>query len=131
MKHLLYRLLLLTLTLALPLASWAQAPTLTGFAPGSGPLDASVTVTGTNLATATSLLVGAVPARLTGQSATQLTFAVTRPSTSPVFAGGASLTTNGTTALDVGFFATPAVTDVDGDGRLDLLVGNAAGNVQR
>ena len=33
--------------------------------------------------------------------------------------------------LDVGDLATPTVTDVDGDGRLDLLVGNNDGNVQR
>jgi len=33
------------------------------------------------------------------------------------------------TALDVGDFSAPSLTDVDGDGYLDLLVGNAAGTV--
>ena len=33
------------------------------------------------------------------------------------------------TAVDVGDFSAPSLTDVDGDGYLDLLVGNAAGTV--
>jgi hypothetical protein len=51
--------------------------------------------------------------------------------------GGASfgdlgpLITNGTASLSVGGLADPVVTDVDGDGLLDLLVGNNLGNIYR
>ena len=37
---------------------------------------------------------------------------------------------NGTTDLDAGDVSKPLVTDYDGDGKLDMLVGNVAGNVQ-
>ena len=59
------------------------------------------------------------------------TFVVARPSTSTVFPSLDLLTTDGSTALDVGSYATPTVTDVDGDGLLDLLVGQHSGNVTR
>ena len=45
-----------------------------------------------------------------------------------------NLTTNGTTAIslsNVGGYAAPAITDIDGDGLLDLFVGNSSGTVQR
>jgi len=45
-----------------------------------------------------------------------------------------SLTTNGTTAISmsgVNGYAAPAITDIDGNGLLDLFVGNASGTVQR
>ncbi len=45
-----------------------------------------------------------------------------------------NLTTNGTTALSlssVGGYAAPAISDIDGDGLLDLFVGNASGTIQR
>jgi len=45
-----------------------------------------------------------------------------------------NLTTNGTTAISVssiGGYAAPAITDIDGDGLLDLFVGNSSGTVQR
>lgn len=35
------------------------------------------------------------------------------------------------TTIDVGFTSKPQVTDIDGNGKIDLLVGNRAGNVQR
>ena len=59
------------------------------------------------------------------------TFVVARPSTSTVFPSLDLLTTDGSTALDVGLYATPTVTDVDGDGLLDLLVGGYDGYVTR
>ncbi|MBH8568925.1 VCBS repeat-containing protein [Microvirga sp. STS02] len=37
---------------------------------------------------------------------------------------------NGTTILDAGDVSKPLITDYDGDGKLDMLVGNYAGNVQ-
>ncbi|MDB5268581.1 MAG: hypothetical protein JWP58_1621, partial [Hymenobacter sp.] len=37
---------------------------------------------------------------------------------------------NGTTILDAGDVSKPLITDYDGDGKLDMLVGNVAGNVQ-
>ena len=45
-----------------------------------------------------------------------------------------NLTANGTTAISmsgVGGYAAPAITDLDGNGLLDLLVGNANGTVYR
>jgi hypothetical protein len=45
-----------------------------------------------------------------------------------------NLTTNGSTAIslsNVGGYAAPAITDIDGNGLLDLFVGNASGTVQR
>jgi uncharacterized protein (DUF2141 family) len=115
-----------------------------------------VTLTGQNLTDLTGVLVGEVPALFTVLSSTsaKLTvprqatsqkiravsaggpafsltaFGVTRPSPSAVFAS-AALTTDGTTALNAGDFSAPAVTDVDGDGLLDLLVGTFGGNVRR
>ncbi|GHB58136.1 FG-GAP-like repeat-containing protein [Persicitalea jodogahamensis] len=47
------------------------------------------------------------------------------------FPGGALLTTDGSTALDVGQYSSPAVTDVDGDGLIDLLTGSSDGEIVR
>ena len=47
-----------------------------------------------------------------------------------MFADLGLLTTNGTTALSVGG-AVPTVTDLDGDGLLDLLVGSYDGYIRR
>jgi hypothetical protein len=46
----------------------------------------------------------------------------------PVFTTGTALTAGGAT-LDVGDYASPTVADWDNDGVMDLLVGNAAGQV--
>jgi uncharacterized protein (DUF2141 family) len=134
-----------------------EAPTISGCTPASGPLETSVTVTGQNLTGLTSVLVGAVPARFTVSAPTTATvivprqavnqrlrisraggtalstqaFAVTRPHTTGGLLRLPNLTTDGTASLDVGDSATPTVTDVDGDGLLDLLVGNYDGNVRR
>ncbi|GAB3850074.1 hypothetical protein GCM10028822_14970 [Hymenobacter terrigena] len=55
-------------------------------------------------------------------------------STSNTTAGFSAATTiklaNGTTILDAGDVSKPLITDYDGDGKLDMLVGNYAGNVQ-
>jgi uncharacterized protein (DUF2141 family) len=60
------------------------------------------------------------------------TFVVARPSTSGIFASLGALTTDGTTALrTVNFYASPAVTEIDGDGLLDLLVGETNGTLTR
>ena len=132
-------------------------PVVTGISPGSGPLGTTLTLTGTNLTGLSSVLVGGVPAAFTPQSATQATavvprqatsqpvrvtnaigtglsaasFQVTRPSPSAVLPALGVLTTDGTAALDVGTIASPAVTDLDGDGLLDLLVGNNGGTLRR
>jgi hypothetical protein len=132
-------------------------PTITSLTPPSGPLGSTVTLTGQNLLGLTSVLVGEVPALFTVVSNTSVTltvprqatsqkvrvsnangtalsataFTVTRPSASSLFVGGAALTTNGSTTLDISDFSAPAVADVDGDGRLDLLVGDLYGNVRR
>ncbi|MBF9142260.1 FG-GAP-like repeat-containing protein [Hymenobacter properus] len=55
-------------------------------------------------------------------------------STSNTTAGFSAATTiklaDGTTVLDAGDVSKPLITDYDGDGKLDMLVGNYAGNVQ-
>jgi hypothetical protein len=38
---------------------------------------------------------------------------------------------NGTTAISVGTYAAPSITDIDGNGLLDLFVGNANGTIYR
>ena len=132
------------------------APTLTGLNPGRGPLGTTLTLTGTGFASLTSVQLGGVPATFTVQSATLATavvprqavdqrvrisapegialsataFQVARPSPSVVFPALGNLT-DGATVLDVNTYATPAVTDVDRDGLLDVLVGNDDGFVVR
>jgi uncharacterized protein (DUF2141 family) len=141
-----------------------EPPTLTGVAPGSGPVGTTLTLTGANLTGLSSVLVGEIPAAFTVTSPTSATatvprgatsqrvritrtmglasdqgtalsaaaFTVTQPSTSSSFAGGNVLFDPTNNAiLDVGAFAALAATDVDGDGLLDLLVGNQSGNVLR
>ena len=55
-------------------------------------------------------------------------------STNTTTAGFSTATTiklaGGTTDLDAGSVSKPLITDYDGDGKLDMLVGNVAGNIQ-
>jgi alpha-tubulin suppressor-like RCC1 family protein/uncharacterized protein (DUF2141 family) len=123
-------------------------PTITSFTPGSGPLGTPVMLTGTNLTGLTSVQFGGVPAVFSVQSATQATvivpaqavnqrirvtsptgtalsaaaFQVTRPSTSAVFPQLASVISTAP-ANSSDFDLSPAVTDLDSNGRLDLIVG--------
>ncbi|MGI4872848.1 MAG: beta strand repeat-containing protein, partial [Janthinobacterium lividum] len=132
-------------------------PAISSFSPPSGPLGTVVALTGTDFTGLSSVLVGESPALFTVVSNTSATFTVprgatsqkvrvsnasstglsataftvTRPSASTIFPGGANLTTNSTANLNVGTNAAPAVMDVDGDGLLDLLVGNSDGIVAR
>ena len=141
----------------LPLLAAAQAPLVSTFSPGSAPLGTTLTLTGANLTNLTSVQLGGVPAPFAVVNATQAlvtvprqavnqrlqvsspagtslsaaTFQVIRPSTSTTLPPAGPLTTDGSTALNAGSFAVLAVTDVDGDGLLDLLVGNQDGTVQR
>jgi hypothetical protein len=72
-----------------------------------------------------------------GTALSPTAFQVARPSTSLLFPAAANPTTDGTTPLrvvtatNVASRAAPAVTDVDGDGLLDLLVGDSEGYVSR
>jgi uncharacterized delta-60 repeat protein len=72
--------------------------------------------------------------RLSSEGGTALSpaaFQVTRPSASPTLTGGGPLTTDGTTAIKTAEWAAPAVTDLDGDGLLDVLVADLSGFVTR
>jgi uncharacterized protein (DUF2141 family) len=135
----------------------ALSPTLTSLSPAAGPLGSTLTVDGTNLTGLTSVRLGGVPARFTPVSATRFTavvprgavnqkvsattpggtaltasaFQVTRPSNNTAFPGLGNLTTDGTTTLSTDRFAAPTLTDLDGDGLLDLLVGSVYGRVNR
>ncbi|MBC7448488.1 MAG: VCBS repeat-containing protein, partial [Hymenobacteraceae bacterium] len=139
----------LALFLLAPFAALAQAPTITGFSPGTGPVGTVVTVTGTNLTSTTSVRFGELPAVFSVTSATQLTvtvprfasnqkFRVTTPAGSALSVTAFSVTHSSasnlypqvTTAfplLSAGFYSTPAIADLDGDGKLDLLIGNNDG----
>jgi hypothetical protein len=138
---------------------FVQAPALalSSLSPTSGPLGTTLNLSGDGLTGTTSVLVGGVPAafttyggsrvqatvprqavnqrvRITGAGGTALsteTFQVTRPSTSTRLAGGSPLTIDGTAVLDASDWAAPAITDVDGDGLLDMLVGDLGGNLRR
>lgn len=130
--------------------TWYAPPSISAFAPASGPVGTTVTITGTDFdAVAANNLVffGGVRATITGGSATSLT--VTVPvganfdairvashhlvgySAYPfvvTFANGGSITTNAfatRTQISTGATYRPShidMSDLDGDGKLDLLV---------
>ena len=71
---------------------------------------------------------------LLGNKAGNIVLYTQSAANSATFRRVGNLTTNGTTAIslsNVGGYAAPAITDIDGDGLLDLFVGNASGTVQR
>ena len=126
-------------------------PTVTSLAPGGGPQGSTFVLAGTDLTGTTSVLLGAQPAPFVANSATQLT--VTVPpggSTQKVRVttrGGTALSatafgvnkadsysfplvTAGFNAIDVGDYAAPAFADLDGDGLLDMVVGNQDGTLR-
>ena len=145
---------LATLGLLLPAAAMAQAPTISSVTPAQAAPGTTVTITGTNLAGFTSVLLngqevqaaaGLVPAttatfvvpnaagsgrvRLTTAAGTALSGAklgVTRKSSSSNYG---QLSTNATSATAAGSYSTPVATDLDKDGLLELLVGQGDGTL--
>ncbi|MDO7877155.1 FG-GAP-like repeat-containing protein [Hymenobacter sp. ASUV-10] len=132
----------------------APVPTITGLAPGSGPQGSTFTLTGTNLSgylsTATSVRLGGQPAAFAVNSATQLTVTVPPGASthrvSVSTPGGLALSTAafgvdkansynfplvtaGFSGITAGTYSAPTVTDLDGDGLLDLLVGKLDGTL--
>ena len=124
----------------------AQTPTISSFSPTSGPSGTTVIIIGTNLTNVRSVLLRGIPCNITPISAGQASFnvpaqastgkfqltttggtvlsgsdfTVTRASTSLTYA----LRTNNFNSIAVGTFSTPAFTDLDHDGLIDLLVGS-------
>ncbi|MBO2009161.1 fibronectin type III domain-containing protein [Hymenobacter negativus] len=88
---------------ATPAAPSAQAPTITGFSPASGPVGQAVTITGTNFSGFTSLRLNGVAIPLgnvTASTSTSITFTLPAGATDGVF----SITTPGGTASSSGSF---------------------------
>ena len=145
--------LLLLIALIFSTILSAQVPTITSFAPTSGPIGTSVTITGTNFdatpannivffgatmatvstATATELTV-TVPVGATYQPITVLVNGLVAYSATPftVTFGGAGIdATSFATKVDYTAGAFPrsvAIGDLDGDGKADLAVSNQFSN---
>jgi uncharacterized protein (DUF2141 family) len=132
-------------------SSWSQAPTFTSFGSASTSINSNLVITGTNLTGTTSLMFGATPARFTVNSNTQITatvprvansgrvriskaagsalssaIPVTRQSTSNVFTSVTAFFNS----IAVGYSSVPTFTDLDGDGLLDMLVGEIYGSMR-
>ncbi|MDO7845075.1 Ig-like domain repeat protein [Hymenobacter sp. M29] len=142
--------LLLLLLLLTSAAAWAQ-PSVTGFSPTSGASGSSVVITGSGFTGATSVRFGELSAVFTVNSATQITATVPRAASTQLI----NVTTSAGYGLSASAFAVtrgssvsyslvannfagvsggnvaPAVADLDGDGRLDLLVGELDGTIGR
>ncbi len=83
------------------------APTITSFTPTSGPVGTTVTITGTNLGSATSVKFNGVSATITSNTATQIVTKVPAGATT----GKITVTTAGGTATSAtNFTVTPAIT---------------------
>ncbi|WP_400190379.1 FG-GAP-like repeat-containing protein [Hymenobacter sp. B81] len=126
----------------------AQTPAITSFSPASGTPGSTVAVTGTDLTGVTGVRFGEVPAAFSVASATQLNVTVPRGASTHQLlvttGGGTALSTvafgvdradsyifpevtDYFNAIDVHQGSAPAFTDLDGDGLLDLIIGNAQG----
>jgi len=149
--------LLLAVALGLPVAAFAQAPTIASFTPIIGASGTVVTITGTNLLSTTSVLINgqAMPiATSPGKTATTVTVTIPNAASSgklrlttptgSVLSGSrflvrrASSSTTTTqigtgtvSTIDIGAYSTPTTTDLDADGLVDLLVGTDAGTIVR
>ena len=140
------------LLLAAP-AAWAQ-PNIGSFSPTSGGISTTVTITGSGFADVTGVRFGELAAKFTINSASQLTATVPRvASTQTILVTTAGhgyyrsrdpftvtranptlsyrLVTSNFAGVNVGANAAPAVGDIDGNNRLDLLVGRADGTISR
>ncbi|MFY8034825.1 MAG: FG-GAP-like repeat-containing protein, partial [Flexibacteraceae bacterium] len=126
-------------------------PTFANFGSSATSINSSLVINGTNLTGTTSVRFGETPARFTVNSNTQITatvprvantgkvslsnasgcsahstsLTVTRQSSSNVF-GTITTTFN---SIVIGSNCLPAITDLDGDGLLDLLIAEAPGNL--
>ncbi|OIN56651.1 hypothetical protein BLX24_23770 [Arsenicibacter rosenii] len=110
-----------------------------------------MTINGTNLTGTTSVVLRGIPVNITPISNTQVSFVVpAQASTGPIRLtkpGGTvlsstnftvtrisssltyALRSNSFNSINVGSFSTPAITDLDHDGLIDLLVGRETGEV--
>jgi gliding motility-associated-like protein len=130
-------------------------PTITSFAPASGPVGATVTITGTNFSTTPAnniVYFGATRATVTAATSTQLTVTVPVGSTyeaitvqvsgltarsakrfTVTFAGGGSIDecsfSSSVIVTGIPGFTRPALADIDGDGKSDLLIPESTNNL--
>jgi uncharacterized protein (DUF2141 family) len=143
--------LLALLLLLSSAAAWAQ-PVVSSFSPTSGATGSTVVISGSGFTGATSVRFGELSAVFTVNSSTQITATVPRAASTQrlnvttsagydlsstdfaVTRGNSlsySLVADNFAGVSGGANAAPAVADLDGDGRLDLLVGLADGTISR